>query len=323
MKSRARAPTKVTLFGEHSVVYGFPAIVFSLPIYVEVNAEKHGKTSILTGPANLRTVDLVLSDNSIEVGESTKKYLLRYISYIKKSLELVKVEGVKIEIKSPLPVGAGLGTSAAVAVGTIAALAALKGIELDKEEIAKKAWTVEKEVQGRASPMDTAASALGGILWLERVEDEWRIERLTALEIKLVIGVFEKQKTTAELVQDVAARLERSYIYKEVIKVMGDIAREARKALENGDWTYLGELMNLNHSMLEALGVVNKEIALAVHAARVAGALGAKLSGAGSGGAVVALADDPTPVAAALKVVGAKDVFVVNKPSRGVEVNIF
>jgi len=320
LKAHARAPTKVTLFGEHSVVYGFPAIVFSLPVYVEVSAEEHDKISILTGPANLRTVDLVLSDNSIEVGEATKKYLLRYISYIKKALELVNVNGVKVEIKSPLPVGAGLGTSAAVAVGTIAALAALEGLELDKEEIAKKAWTVEREVQGRASPMDTAASALGGVLWLEKVGDEWRIERLDVSEVKLVVGVFEKRKTTAELVQDVAAKVSHSYIYKEVMKVMGDIAREARKAIEEGDWAYLGELMNLNHSMLEALGVVNKEVALAVHAARAAGALGAKLSGAGSGGAVVALVDDPVPVAAALRVAGAKSVFVADKPSGGVEV---
>jgi len=319
LQVRVRAPTKVTLFGEHSVVYGYPAIVFSLPIYIDVSATEHDDILIVTGPANVSSVDLVIKEDRIDVGPKTKKYLMRYISYILKAIERFSVPGIMIEIKSPLPVGAGLGTSAAVAVGTVAAISILKGLNVDKMEIAKLAWEVEKLVQGRASPMDTAASALGGVLWIEKKE-EWNIEPLSVDEINLVIGVFEKQKTTASLVAEVAEKLKRNRLYSEVIKLMGEIAREARRALEDRDWKRLGELMKLNHAMLEALGVVTEETSRAVHYAIEAGALGAKVSGAGGGGAVVALAEDPIPVASAMKVSGAKKVFTVSEPSNGVEI---
>ena len=242
------------------------------------------------------------------------------MKYIIEALKKIGMESVKIKISSPLPVGAGVGTSAAVSVATIAAAMAMKNAPMDKEIIAKRAWEVEVSVQGRASPMDTHASAIGGVLWIERCGDEWIFERLNGVEIPLVVALFEKRKTTAQLVREVAKKVEMNDIYRKIIRIMGDVARKGKGALLEGDLKTLGEMMNVNHAMLEALGVVNKEVSEAVHSALLAGAYGAKVSGAGSGGAVVALAEDLDSVAAALSASGARKVFVLRSPSRGVEV---
>ncbi|ABU81940.1 mevalonate kinase [Ignicoccus hospitalis] len=319
MSVSARAPTKVTLFGEHSVVYGKPAIVFSMPIYINVKLSLSDDLMVITGPVSLRSVDLVISKDKIEVGDLVRKQMEKYVSYVVEALQTIGVEGARVEIESPMPVGAGVGTSAAVTVGTIAAACALKRCGLNKEGIAKLAWEVEKKVQGKASPMDTFASALGGVLWIEKEDSGWKIERLSVDQLPLVVGIFEKRKTTAELVREVALKVQRSEIYKDIIELMGKIAREAREALIKGDLKELGELMKLNNAMLEALGLVTKEVSNAIHAAELAGAYGAKASGAGSGGAVVALAEDVKAVRAALLASGAKKVFIVENPSRGVE----
>ena len=320
MKVLAKAPTKVTLFGEHSVVYGEPALVYSIPIYVEVEMKESENLSIITGPINLSNIDLTIKENEVYLGERSKSEILQYMKYIMEALKKIDVTSVEIKIASPLPVGAGVGTSAAVSVATIAAAMALKDIPINKETIAKRAWEVELSVQGKASPMDTHASAIGGVLWIERRGSEWKLERLEGAELPLVVALFEKRKTTAQLVREVAKKVEANDIYKKIIKIMGEIARKAKEALLDGDLEALGEMMNVNHAMLEALGVVNKEVSEAVHSALLAGAYGAKVSGAGSGGAVVALADDLDSVAAALLASGARKVFVLRSPSQGVEV---
>jgi mevalonate kinase len=302
------------------VVYGYPAIVVSIPVYVEVEAEPSPETVIESGPASLGTVDLIFKKDEIEVGPKAREQLTRYMSYVVSVLEDLGLEGVRLRINSPLPVGAGLGTSAAVTVGSVAALNALKRNMLDKREIAKKAWEIEKKVQGRASPMDTAASALGGTLWISKEDEEWKIERLEVSDLKLVIAIFPKKKTTAELVREVAERVKNREIYKDVMELIGRVTKEARKALEEGDLKALGELMDLNHSLLDALGVVTPEVSHAVKSAKSAGALGAKASGAGGGGAVVALAEEPKQVAAAFKASGAQRVLIIESVAEGVTV---
>ncbi|UXD21895.1 mevalonate kinase [Ignicoccus pacificus DSM 13166] len=318
--SKALAPTKVTLFGEHAVVYGKPALVLSIPVYVEVETERADEFSLESGPVSLNKLSLIIEEDEVRLSGEARGEVLRYFSYILESLNIIGIRDVRIRISSPLPVGAGLGTSAAVTVGTIAAASKLNDMSLTKEKIAELAWEVEKRVQGRASPMDTSASALGGALLIRRDGEKWIREKITINEVPLVIGLFKKRWTTGELVARVAKRLTEYPFLNEIIEVIGDLTMEALNALESGDLAKVGELMNVNHGLLESLGVVTKEIAEAVHAVRMAGALGAKVSGAGGGGAVVALGDNVDEISAAFKAVGAERVLVIRRLSRGVEV---
>ncbi len=320
MRRTAKAPAKVTLFGEHAVVYGHPALVMAIPIHVTAVAEFSEDFSLESGPVILKHLALAISEGEVKVIGRTRDEVLRYFSYILEALKVLNVEKVKVSLSSPLPVGAGLGTSAAVTVSTIAAVSALLNRHMDREEIANLAWEVEKRVQGRASPMDTSASALGGVLLIGKEADGWYRKRVRAADVPLVIGLFRKRKSTAELVSGVAELITRHPFASTIMKTIGELTERAVESLEKGDLALLGELMNINHGLLEALGIVTKEVANAVHSARLAGALGAKVSGAGGGGAVIAVGDDVDEIAAALKASGAERVFVVKGAARGVHV---
>ncbi len=315
----ARAPTKVTLFGEHAVVYGYPALVISIPVYVTVSGSPSTRFSLRSGPVHLHELSITIENEKLYISPQSRDLLLKYFSYVIEATKLLGVKGLELSIESELPVGAGLGTSAAVTVGTIAVGAKISNKDLTKEEIAKIAWKVEERVQGKASPMDTFASALGGALLVRKSGDQWSIERIRVGELPLVVGVFRKRRSTAQLVEMVAKKMSELEVTKSILKLIGEITENALKALETGDLALLGELMNVNHGLLEALGLVNKEVACAVHSLRKAGALGVKMSGAGHGGAVIALGDDLSSLESVLRSCGAEKTFIVKSLSKGVE----
>ncbi|ALU12038.1 mevalonate kinase [Ignicoccus islandicus DSM 13165] len=315
----ARAPTKVTLFGEHAVVYGYPAIVLSIPEYVVVEGVRSDKFLLRSGPVYLNKLSIIIGENAIHVARDTESDLVRYFSYVLEAVRSLGLNGLEISIKSRLPVGAGLGTSAAVTVGTVAVASKIAEMNLTKKEIAKIAWEVEKKVQGKASPMDTFASALGGALYISKAGSDWNIRRLSVENLPLVIGVFRKRKTTGELVKMVNEKLKEIKVIERVLETIGEITNEALKALENKDLALLGELMNINHGLLEALGLTNKEVACAIHSLKQAGALGAKMSGAGYGGAVIALGDDLDSLVSVMRSCGAEKVLKITSLSNGVE----
>lgn len=161
---------------------------------------------------------------------------------------------------------------------------------------------VEKEVQGAASPTDTFVSTFGGV-----VEIPSR-KRLELLDCGIVIGNTNKgasPKKTAKLVQQVA-RLKEQYpdAINPIIKTIGSFAKQGEALVSEKNYTSLGKLMNVNHGLLDALGVCTVELSALVYAARNAGAYGAKLTGAGGGGCMVALSDSPQEVAKAIERAG-------------------
>ena len=276
--TEASAPGKVILFGEHAVVYGKPAIACAINKRIYVKVERARKGEIKAEARDLR--------------------------YVEKSIEIAKEhfdvnESLKVEISSELPVASGLGSSAAVSVATIAAIAKEFNKEAEKKEIAELAYRVEKEVQGRASRTDTTTSAFGGIMFIEGN----RIERISNAKLSFVIGDSMIEKSTKELVEKVRKLKEK---YEEIGMVMdciGKITYKARGIIEElskneneeekeKKLIALGELMNINHGLLEALGIGNEALSKLVYAARKGNALGAKITGAGGGGCIVALARD-------------------------------
>lgn len=311
------APGKVTLFGEHAVVYGEPALVASINkrLYVKMTLRNDNVIKISALDLYIPGVVITFKGNELTV-ETDYGKVIPAVSYIKKAIEITsnyvnKFKGVDVEIKSEMPVGAGLGTSAAVAVATIYAYLNVLGYELRKEEIAKLGWEVEKEVQGMASPMDTAITTLGGFLLIKYKGKEIIMNKPgTGMHLPLVIGYVEREFKTADLVKMVKKLYEKyPNVLKNIFRIMGMITEEALKALKNKDIKKIGELMNINHGLLDSIGVSNSRLNGLVYAARSAGALGAKLTGAGGGGCVIALAPGKVQeVSVAMRLLGAKTI---------------
>lgn len=328
MKALVSAPGKITLFGEHAVVYGQPALVAAVDKRVYAFAEKRNDNVVKISARDLKIPGIIVSYVGEEVILETDYGLVfPAISYINKAIEIVSdflgvKKGINIEIRSDMPVGAGLGTSAAVAITTIAAYAAVNGYNLEKVEIAELGWRVEKTVQGIASPMDTSIATFGGFLKIRIKERE--IERTSVHitnQLPLIVGYVERGAKTKDMVAKVRERLmKQPEIYGKIIELIGEVTEKGHKALENGDLRAVGEYMNLNHSLLEALGVSTRKLNELVYLAREAGAYGAKLTGAGGGGCVIALVpENKREVELAMKIHGSL-VFDANLSSEGIRI---
>lgn len=276
----ARAPGKVILLGEHAVVHGYPALVgTTLGLEVEVVAcAGQGRLKLASG-------ELVrLGDTSL-VGQAWTAL----VDHLGLADQTKKIGQVDWEIRGNLPIAAGLGSSAALAVALARGLAALTGRQLTPNELQEAALAVERVVHGRPSGIDVAIIAHGGL---------GRFTRAAGLRpitlggpLRVAIGHSGRQRDTAGRVARVsellAAQPEATRAHFDAI---GRLVDDAATALGRGDWDALGQAMNANAKHLAALDVATPEIDRLCELARAAGALGAKLTGGGGGGCVVALA---------------------------------
>ncbi|WP_144903290.1 mevalonate kinase [Halobellus captivus] len=303
------APGKVYLFGEHAVVYGEPAVPCAIErratVTVDARADDHirveardlsldGFTVEYTGDTDYRP-DIDVPEGLVDAG----------VGYIDAAVEQARDAadapdaGFDITVESEIPLGAGLGSSAAVVVAGIDAATRELGVELDAEEIADRAYRAEYDVQdGQASRADTFCSAMGGAVRVEG--DDCR--RIDAPNLPFVVGFDGGAGDTGELVAGVRALREEYDFAADTVESIGDIVRTGESLLAAADpeadpeadlLDELGRLMDFDHGLLEALGVSSRTLDNMVWAAREAGAHGAKLTGAGGSGCIVAL--DATP----------------------------
>jgi len=307
-----RAPGKVILYGEHAVVYGEPALAMAIDKYVYVTARVRGDNKINITAMDLRLVgvSVTILENGDIVAKTDYGAVISALSYVKRALELAmeyvgEKKGVDLVIRSEMPVGAGLGTSAAVSVGTILAYIRALGYDIEKRDLARLAWQVEKDVQGAASPTDTAMATFGGVMYIKPEGNDVTMEPVRpGAEVPLIIGYIPRTATTKELVAMVRRKYETMReIIEPIIRTIGLITRRGREALERGDLELMGALMNINHGLLDSLGVSTRQLNEIVYAARNAGALGSKLTGAGGGGCMIALSDK-ADVKRAIELVG-------------------
>ncbi|MCQ4333583.1 mevalonate kinase [Natronomonas sp. F2-12] len=291
------APAKVYLFGEHAVVYGEPAVPCAIERRATVTVEQRADTQICV-QANDLTLDGFTvrwggrTDSRPDVNVPTPlvEAAMGYIDgAIEQALEAAGESGVgfDVTVESDIPLGAGLGSSAAVVVACIDAATRELGADLAPETVADRAYRVEHEVQdGEASRADTFCSAMGGAV---RVQGEDCRRLPDAPELPVVIGYDGDAGDTGELVAGVRALKEEYGFAAETVESIGDIVRSGERALEDDDVEEIGRLMDFNHGLLSALGVSARTLDSMVWAAREAGAAGAKLTGAGGGGCIVAL----------------------------------
>jgi len=278
----ASAPGKVILFGEHAVVSGIPALGCSVDLRARVIVEDlPGRTEVETNlPLAGFTLDLLAG----QIRSHEALHAARYVSAV---LEELGANDLRIKVDSDIPPGAGLGSSAAIVVATLAALSEHLGLGLPRAEIGEMAHRIEKSVQkGLGSPMDTALATFGGYLQVSS-----RVQELNLSPLALVIGhtgISHDTRAEVEKVQSLRAR--HPDLVDPIFEAIGLIAESAAYLIKELRLAELGELMNINHGLLEALGVSSRELSELIYAARGAGgALGAKLTGAGGGGCIIAL----------------------------------
>ncbi len=286
MIAKASAPAKTILFGEHSVVYGEPAIAGAINkrAYVTIKESDSNKTIF-------RAPDLGFE---AELLTSEKKYILRkgkpgIIRYILDILYNYHDHSpIDITLTSKVPIGSGLGSSAAVTVATLAALYRYHNIRFNKKSLAHDAHMVEQSVQGVASPLDTLVSTYGGLVYLSRNK---KVEHFNVnFNVPFVVGYTTKHGNTGKMVKDVKNLKERNpKIITPTITSMGNLTNYAKQAILKRDFNKIGELMNINHGFLDVLGVNTLELSRMVYNAREAGAIGSKTTGAGGGGSIIAL----------------------------------
>src|SRR6056297_2617972 len=300
------APGKVYLFGEHAVVYGEPAVPCAIERRARVTAEEI-EEGLVVHAEDLKldgfTVEYMDEGTDHPDVDAENSLLEAAMGYVNEAVEQVRDAadapdtGFEIWIESDIPLGAGLGSSAAVACAAIDAGCRELGVELPAEEIADRAYQVEKAVQdGEASRADTFCSAMGGAV---RVEGE-DCRQIEAPDLPFVIGYDGGAGDTGALVAGVRALRDQYDFAADTVEAIGDIVRNGEQALADGDLEEIGRLMDFNHGLLSALGVSSRSLDTMVWAARDAGATGAKLTGAGGGGCIVAL-DETDAALTALK----------------------
>jgi mevalonate kinase len=297
---RTSSPGKVILFGEHAVVYGEPAIALAVTrrFNMQVTSRKDGR------------------GHTVDGHRMTKAHH----SYFKYAVDHYWEGGpLDIRTRSEIPSSSGMGSSAALTTSLMAALVDLSemDIEEERERIARQSFATEYGVQGRASPTDTSTATMGlgillakepleGLLWhVEKGGAEWYIHRVGVPKLTIVVGYTGIKGNTGELVAKVRRFWEANNFAKETVSDIGKLTMDGVKALETGDKELIGRLMDRNHQLLSILGVNHDQLQRLIDAARPH-SYGAKLTGAGGGGSMIALTDEPEKVSKAIKKAGGK-----------------
>ncbi|MCG2828990.1 mevalonate kinase [Methanothermobacter sp. K4] len=274
MKSRASAPAKAILFGEHAVVYGKPAIAAAIDrrVTVTLGDSSENRVTIPSLGVDFR------SESSPRGG---------ILDYVGRTLKLYHDGSpLSIQIEMEIPVGSGLGSSAALTVALIGALDGYHGRESEPEDTAARAHRVELEVQGAASPLDTTVSTYGGMVYLD---SQRNVEKFDAGLHDLVIAHLDHSGDTAEMVAGVAELRSRfPDVMDGIMDAVEMITLRAYRALLSNSPEPIGDLMNINQGLLDAMGVSTGELSMMVYEARRAGAAGSKITGAGGGGSIIA-----------------------------------
>ena len=291
---------KTILFGEHFVVYGLPALAAGIA------SETTAKIT------RVRSFGWKLVDDRPAMPDyKEKKYKEQKVS-IDKMLEHLNIDitktGFQIDLGGDLVCASGIGASAASCVAIARALSEEYSLGLDDEQINETAYIGEMGYHGTPSGIDNTASTYGGLIWYVRDLSGGppKFEKLKlGKPANLVIASTGLTASTKVVVGDVAKKKEADPDwFGSVSEQYVQLANDARKALIGLKFNKVGELMNKNHALLQELTVSCKELDNLVDIARDNGAIGAKMTGTGRGGNMIALApDEPTTkkIAKALK----------------------
>jgi mevalonate kinase len=337
MLTEASAPGKIILCGEHAVVYGRPAI--ALPL-ADVRARAVVSSSTTSG-ITFDAPDLERHWSLADVPDHPlSELVLHFLAHV----AIATPPDLLIELQSTIPIASGMGSGAAIATAIVRALARHLGRELPNDRVSALVYASEQRFHGTPSGIDNSVIAYEHPIWFARqsplsmvssqlqeaaakkpeaadyelpttdheLQTTLTIEPLAIVApLTLLIGDTGIRSPTRLPVGQVRQRWQSQPArYEPLFDAVGALAFKARAALATGDSAALGALLDENHAMLMQIGVSSAELDRLIGAARAAGALGAKLSGAGWGGVMIALATPDTrqEVARALRATGASRV---------------
>lgn len=286
MKSVASAPGKVILFGEHFVVHGTKAILCSIDKRIKV----------ISQTTDNRTIKIKSEVGNTEVGLdslSTNKFdagLLKPFLYIvKQALQKFKKNvGIEIRIESEIPPWIGLGSSSASCVAAAASITGLFG-KLSREEILKIAIEAERTIFENTSGADCSVCTYGGLMQYDIKTGFKKIN--SKADFNLIIANSKQSHLTSEIVEKVRRFKENNEkLFALLYEQESLIIQNALLALKKNDLARVGSLMSENQVLLEQIGVSTDKLDMLVKEAKKT-SFGAKITGAGGGGCIIALAD--------------------------------
>ncbi len=302
---KSSAPGKIILAGEHAVVYGAPAI--AVPA-TQVRATAHIEGAPPGSGCTINALDLGRTIHLADAADDDP--LAAAVRGVLAHLGSTEPD-VTISIRSNIPLAGGMGSGAAVSAAIVRALAAFLGYPLDDAAVSALVFEVEKLHHGAPSGIDNTVIVYARPVYFIKGQP---IETLQiARPFHIAIGDTGIASPTRVTVGDVRAAWQADPPrYEAIFGRIGFVVQAARRAIESGDLNALGALMDGNHTLLQDLNVSCPELDALVMAARRAGALGAKLSGGGRGGNMIALVtpDARSHVELALRQAGARRVIV-------------
>jgi mevalonate kinase len=304
----ARACAKAILCGEHAVVYGRPALGVPITnIFTEVQVREGA------GGATVVAEDL---DQAWSLDELPPERPLG--SIIRATLRMLDEDGAPnllLTIRSTIPIARGLGSGTAVSTAIVRSLADFYGAKLTAAQVSDLVFETEKLYHGTPSGIDNTIVAYQQPVYFVKGNVPERLK--VARPFRLIVADTGIASETKVAVGDVRAAWQREpERFEQIFDAIGGIVNDARKAVEFGWPERLGALMDANQARLSSLGVSSPELERLILTAKNAGAAGAKLSGGGRGGCMIALVDDTSEerVAAALRSAGAPFVLVSEVP---------
>lgn len=283
MKSKASAPGKVILFGEHFVVYGVKAILCAINKRITVTAEKieGGKISI---KSNIGNLELETGKLISEINSPLKPFY-----YLADKMLKNENTGIEIVVESDIPLGVGLGSSSACCVAGAAAISRLFK-KTSKEEILTLAIEAEKTIFKNTSGADCTVCTYGGIMDYDKENGFHKIE--SEPNFHLVIANSNMEHSTESVVKDVRKFKENDEIrFSSLCKMESRLVKDILELLKENDIKKLGTKVKENQEYLEIIGISNTKLREMIQIGQSV-SFGAKITGAGGGGCIYALTDE-------------------------------
>ncbi|MBE0668991.1 MAG: mevalonate kinase [Anaerolineales bacterium] len=298
---KASAPGKIILFGEHAVVYSRPALAVPVTqVHVDVEVVDSPRKGIWI---HAPVIDLHAELTTLPSDHPVASVILKLFQFF----DISQTPDLKIDISSTIPVAAGLGSGAAVSVALVRALAPHVAYPLTNRQVNELVYEIEKLHHGTPSGIDNTVITYNMPVYFIKGQP---IETFkTGKPFTVVVGDTGVPALTIESVGDVRRLwLRDTNHFENIFNEIAQISLIARRSIESGKPELLGELMDHNHALLQEMTVSSPELDKLVTAAKDAGALGAKLSGGGRGGNMIALVEQARAesVASVLISAGAK-----------------
>lgn len=269
------SPHKIILFGEHAVVYGYPALSATVDLFAKIYLIP-SKTDPQRTP------------------------------FVQKALDFLGLHNVYVKVDSTVPSGSGMGTSSMIIAGIL-----LNERDFGKEQLARQAFEIEYDTQGLGSPIDTTTIVSGGFvltngnegipLWkIEREQRSWQFASIPTKNMDVIIVYTGSKGSTRQQVSKVKKFYERGRFARDIMQRIGDITEDGVKQIVNRDLKNIGELMNENHEELKVFGLTTERIEKVISIGKKYG-YGAKLTGAGGGGSVLIIPREKEKLVTKLK----------------------